>query len=312
MTASAVKDGKNGATLDTTALARLADEVVQQLQRGEQVDPAVLASRYPDHAEKLCELLPAIQALADLSQSGEGSGPLGEDSLEDSAGSPGNNRELGDFRIVRQIGRGGMGIVYEAEQISLRRRVALKILPLAGVLDQRHLARFKNESLAAAALQHPHIVPVYAVGCERGIHYYAMQYVVGQNLAELIRELRIREGLDEPQADPNDETPEIAQQLSSAHQADADHTSEVESQRSASQSTLISRKGSSTQRNRQEQAAYYRNIARLGLQAAKALATPTRKESSTGTSSLRTYSSTLTANCGSPILAWPAPSPMLG
>src|SRR5262249_57904438 len=74
---------------------------------------------------------------------------------------------LGDFRIVRELGRGGMGVVYEAEQLSLGRRVALKVLPFAAALDPRQLQRFKNEVHAAAQLHHSNIVPVYAVGCER-------------------------------------------------------------------------------------------------------------------------------------------------
>jgi tetratricopeptide (TPR) repeat protein/tRNA A-37 threonylcarbamoyl transferase component Bud32 len=83
-----------------------------------------------------------------------------------------------------------MGVVYEAEQISLGRRVAVKVLPFAAALDARHLQRFQNEAHAAAHLHHQHIVPVYGVGCERGVHYYAMQYVDGRTLAELIAELR--------------------------------------------------------------------------------------------------------------------------
>ena len=72
--------------------------------------------------------------------------------------------ELGDFRLLREVGRGGMGVVYEAEQISLRRRVALKVLPFAAAIDPRRLQRFKNEALAAAHVQHEKIVPVHAVG----------------------------------------------------------------------------------------------------------------------------------------------------
>src|SRR5437764_161055 len=97
---------------------------------------------------------------------------------------------LGDFRIVREIGRGGMGIVYEAVQLSLGRRVALKVLPFATALDAKQLQRFKNEAQAAAQLHHTNIVPVYAVGCERGVHFYAMQLIEGQNLADLIAQLR--------------------------------------------------------------------------------------------------------------------------
>src|SRR4029079_6768565 len=82
-------------------------------------------------------------------------------------------RQIGEYRIVREIGRGGMGIVYEAHQKSLNRKVALKILPFAAVLDQRQIARFRNEAQAAAQLHHPHIVPVFAVGQEQGVNYYA-------------------------------------------------------------------------------------------------------------------------------------------
>jgi eukaryotic-like serine/threonine-protein kinase len=97
--------------------------------------------------------------------------------------------QLGDYRLLREIGRGGMGIVYEAEQISLRRRVALKILPFAGGADSRQLQRFRNEAEAAAHLHHSHIVPVFAVGAERAVHFYAMQYIEGQSLASLIDDL---------------------------------------------------------------------------------------------------------------------------
>jgi serine/threonine protein kinase len=97
---------------------------------------------------------------------------------------------LGDFRLVREIGRGGMGVVYEAVQLSLGRRVAVKVLPLAGALDPRQLQRFRNEAQAAAQLHHTNIVPVYAVGYERSVHFYAMQYIEGQSLADVIRELR--------------------------------------------------------------------------------------------------------------------------
>jgi WD40 repeat protein/serine/threonine protein kinase len=105
---------------------------------------------------------------------------------------------LGDFRLLREVARGGMGVVYEAEQLSLGRRVALKVLSNACALQAKHLQRFQIEARAAAQLQHPHIVPVYAVGCERGVHYYAMQFINGQTLAALITQLRQRAGLEPP------------------------------------------------------------------------------------------------------------------
>ncbi len=97
---------------------------------------------------------------------------------------------LGDFEILREIGRGGMGIVYEARQVSLGRRVALKVLPHTAAGDPKQRQRFQIEAQAAAQLHHPHIVPVFGVGCDAGIHYYAMQYVDGQSLATIIRDLR--------------------------------------------------------------------------------------------------------------------------
>ncbi len=93
---------------------------------------------------------------------------------------------LGDFRILEEIGRGGMGIVYRAEQLSLGRRVALKVLPFAAAFDSRRLQRFRNEAQAAATLSHPHIVSIYSVGSERGVHYFAMDLIEGRNLAELL------------------------------------------------------------------------------------------------------------------------------
>jgi serine/threonine protein kinase len=98
--------------------------------------------------------------------------------------------QLGDFQLLREIGRGGMGIVYEARQISLNRRVALKVLPFAAAFDPKQLQRFKNEAQAAAQLQHANIVPVYFVGEERGVHYYAMQFIEGRSLSAMIRELQ--------------------------------------------------------------------------------------------------------------------------
>jgi serine/threonine protein kinase len=98
--------------------------------------------------------------------------------------------QLGEFRLLREIGRGGMGVVYEAEQLSLHRRVALKVLPFAAAIDAKHVQRFKNEALAAGMLNHAHIVPVYSVGNERGVHFYSMQLIEGQSLSALIAGLR--------------------------------------------------------------------------------------------------------------------------
>src|SRR5437899_510969 len=155
-------------------VARVADEFLERHKRGEQPDPAEYAAGHPHAATVLREVLAALKVVGLSSTAG----------LAAASGAPGEEGPvagtLGDFRILREIGRGGMGVVYEAEQISLRRRVALKVLPFAAVLDPRALQRFKNEAQAAASLHHASIVPVYAVGCERGVHYYAMQFIDGQ------------------------------------------------------------------------------------------------------------------------------------
>lgn len=139
---------------------------------------------HANHADKLRELLPSLRILADFSDSGS---LTSEDSPESPSSELG---ELGDFRILRELGRGGMGVVYEALQVSLNRRVALKILPFAGALDPRRRQRFQNEAMAAAQLRHPHIVGVHFVGCERGVHFYAMELIEGQTLAHYLAELR--------------------------------------------------------------------------------------------------------------------------
>ncbi|KAA5543867.1 protein kinase [Roseiconus nitratireducens] len=99
-------------------------------------------------------------------------------------------RCIGDYEIVREIGRGGMGVVFQATQRSLNRRVALKVLPFSGAFDHRALVRFQNEAWAAAQLDHRHIVPVQQVGEENGIHYYVMPYIPGGDLAHVIKMLK--------------------------------------------------------------------------------------------------------------------------
>jgi WD40 repeat protein/tetratricopeptide (TPR) repeat protein len=154
------------------------DEYLVALEAGQVPDRFKFLSRYPaEVAAALGDCLDAVELV-------RAAGPELESR---SAGRP---AALGDFRLVREVGRGGMGVVYEAEQISLQRRVALKVLSLAGGLDSRQLQRFRIEVQAAAGLHHSNIAPVYAVGCERGIHFYAMQFIDGPSLAAVIDNLR--------------------------------------------------------------------------------------------------------------------------
>jgi serine/threonine protein kinase len=157
--------------------------LVKAIEAGQVLDREQFLAAHPEFAAELAEFFAARDCLQRLTPRDPAvSRPRGtaDDSTE----------QLGDFRLLREIGRGGMGIVYEAEQLSLQRRVALKVLPLAAALDSRQLQRFKNEAQAAALLHHPQIVPIYSVGCERGVHYYAMQFIEGQSLAALLQDLR--------------------------------------------------------------------------------------------------------------------------
>jgi eukaryotic-like serine/threonine-protein kinase len=170
-------------------------DYVEALEVGHIPDRGQLLAEHPDLRPDLEAFLAGHDEVARLTAplraAGSGTtsapGSLSRDGLEERAQSIG---ELGDFRLLREVGRGGMGVVYEAEQISLRRRVALKVLPFAAAIDSRRLQRFKTEALTSAQIQHERIVPVHAVGCERGVHYFAMQFIDGQSLAALIGELR--------------------------------------------------------------------------------------------------------------------------
>ncbi len=163
-------------------VAEATNEFMDRVRRGELWDVEPCACRYPLIAGILRQLLPAMQSMHQSSADSAARKAA-------VAGVPEPLGCLGNFQLLREIGRGGMGVVYEAKQISLGRRVALKVLPLAAALDPRQLQRFRLEAQAAAHLHHSHIVPIYSVGCERSVHFYAMQYIEGQSLAELILEM---------------------------------------------------------------------------------------------------------------------------
>ncbi|MEX2318187.1 MAG: serine/threonine-protein kinase [Pirellulales bacterium] len=169
-------------------LAGVLEDYLADLERGVPQDEQALLAAHPDLADELRPYLDSLQLLHGAARDMRAAKTVISEAGDDAAGQ--RARQIGDYRIVREIGRGGMGIVYEAHQKSLNRRVALKILPFAAVLDQRQIARFRNEAQAAAQLHHPHIVPVFAVGQEQGVYYYAMQHIDGQSLEQVIAELR--------------------------------------------------------------------------------------------------------------------------
>jgi serine/threonine protein kinase/Flp pilus assembly protein TadD len=226
---------------------------LEALDKGEADEPALLA-QYPEYAAELKELFADQERVDRVAASLRPAAQVAQ-------AAP---RELGDFGILREIGRGGMGIVYEADQVSLGRRVALKVLPFAGAMDSRQLQRFKIEAQAAAQLHHTNIVPVYYVGCERGVHFYAMQYIEGHSLADVIAELRGQAGDAATKPRPSPRPPVEATVDPPAGQVIATdsanggvrHTNPI-----AALSTVRS----------VNDAAYFRTVAELGIQAAEAL-----------------------------------------
>jgi serine/threonine protein kinase len=212
-------------------------------------------ARHPDIADALAECLDGLDFIRSAAPGLRESPPV---SLADAIQPEG---PLGDFRIVREVGRGGMGVVYEAVQISLGRRVALKVLPFASTLDPRQLQRFKNEAQAAAHLHHQSIVPVYATGCECGVHYYAMQFIEGRTLAAIIQELRLG-AKPRTQSEPRP--------LGSGGNGCDETTAYIPRPDGHGSVPTLPKAGISTERSTQT-LAYFRSVAQLAVQAAEAL-----------------------------------------
>jgi len=163
-------------------LDQLAEEFADRFRRGERPSLKEYTDRYPELADEIRELFPALIRVGQVEA-------ICQDRDEADARTPPLS-QVGDYRIVREIGRGGMGVVYEAELVSLGRRVALKVLPTPAGRDGTTLARFRREARASARLHHTNIVPVFEVGQDGDIRYYAMQFIHGQSLDSVTRELR--------------------------------------------------------------------------------------------------------------------------
>ncbi len=236
-------------------LARALEEYRGLLEAGAAPERSAFLARHPDLAEALAECLSGLEFVHAVAPAVSGAAAEAAAAADAGAGM-GPCAPLGDFRILREVGRGGMGVVYEAEQLSLGRRVALKVLPFASTLDPRQLQRFHNEARAAAGLHHTNIVPVYAVGSERGVHYYAMQFIEGRTLAEVVAQLRGGPPAPGPTVDEAP-APECSRL---APRGDV---------RSRSERTTIAAAQATSAAPRD--AAYYRRVAGWGIQAAEAL-----------------------------------------
>ena len=172
-------------TDDTTSedpFGRIADEFLEALRDGKQPSVEEFARRYPEQANEINELLPALVVMEKAKAAHDATAPRPR--------TPEKLQQLGEYQLLREVGRGGMGVVYEARQLSLGRHVAIKVLPGHALLDPRQLGRFQREARAAARLHHTNIVPVYGVGEENGVHYYAMQFIEGMGLDVVLDEVR--------------------------------------------------------------------------------------------------------------------------
>jgi WD40 repeat protein/serine/threonine protein kinase len=160
----------------------LAEEFLERYRRGEKPSIKEYVDRYPELADEIRCVLPAMAMLE--------SAAVGDSAAVSGAAPTRAPRRFGDFLIVREVGRGGMGVVYEAEQISLGRHVALKVLGSRLMREPRQRLRFEREARAAAKLHHTNIVPVFGVGEHEGAPYYVMQFIEGRGLDDVLEEVR--------------------------------------------------------------------------------------------------------------------------
>ena len=165
----------------------LAEEFLERYRRGERPTLTEYVDRHPELSEEIREVFPSLLAIEGATPHAAACGSAGHAPLRGDGFMP---ERLGDFRIVAEIGRGGMGVVYEAVQESLGRQVALKVLPLGALADPAALKRFRREARSVAALHHSNIVPVFGIGEHDGHHYYAMQLIRGQTLEGVLGGVR--------------------------------------------------------------------------------------------------------------------------
>jgi hypothetical protein len=163
------------------ALEDLVEELTNRVQAGEAVDVEAYAARHPEHAQAIRELFPALQVLGAMS----GSGAPEQKSAESlpAAGT------LGDYELLEEIGRGGMGVVFRARQISLGRLVAVKVILAADIASAEELGRFRREAETVARLEHPHVIPIYEAGVHQGHPYFSMPLMERGSLVGQVAQL---------------------------------------------------------------------------------------------------------------------------
>jgi WD40 repeat protein/serine/threonine protein kinase len=281
---------------DADPLAELAEEFAERYRQGQRPALTEYTDRYPHLAGRIRKLFPAMVVMEEFgSVAGPDSAPPGGVGRD----AP---RQLGEYRILREVGRGGMGVVYEAVQESLGRHVALKVLPAQNWKSSVPLERFRREARAVAQLHHTNIVPVFGVGECDGVHYYAMQFIHGQSLDNVLHELkrlRLSRSADPGAADPRRRTAlsaSIAKRMLTGRFPDGDVTATCHlpagrpddafsrtppfvswggtSERGQSDGGRSNATGGANRSDltTRSDAEYARGVARVGVQAAEALA----------------------------------------
>jgi WD40 repeat protein/serine/threonine protein kinase len=279
----------------------LAEEFVQRYRQGERPSLREYIERHPELAAEIREVFPAVALMENIALVNE---PAQEGPPAPASPEAMPLQQLGDYRLIRTIGSGGMGIVYEAEQVSLGRHVALKLLPRKLLADVKHRRRFEREARLAAKLHHTNIVPVFGVGEQDGLPYYVMQYIQGLGLDEVLEELkRLRPGGQPQSAGANPQTadgkelsavdfarslltgsfqaaaPDASRDAAPADEP-ADHASEESLAGPSTSGLLESRSSSSvvlpgqsgtTEQRKAKPSTYWLSVAQIGVQVAGAL-----------------------------------------
>jgi serine/threonine protein kinase len=160
-----------GGNDSAAALLAVVDAYLDDLRQGKAPDRAAVLAAHAELAPRLESCLAALDFIHRTERPNPAVPPA-----------------PGDFRIVREVGPGAMGVVYEAEQVSLKRKVALKVLRFGPIPDEEAMARFRREAETVAGLHHTNIVPMFAVGCEAGANFFAMQLIAGRSLAAVLDE----------------------------------------------------------------------------------------------------------------------------
>jgi tetratricopeptide (TPR) repeat protein len=173
-------------------LEQAAESFLARLRAGERPALSEYEAKHPELAAEIRELFPAL-ALLEEGRRCVDRPPAPDPSWLAEGQVP---QQLGEYRLLREVGRGGMGVVYEAWQEALGRHVALKVLPFNRLTQPERLERFRREARAAARLHHTNIVPIFGVGECAGVHYYAMEFIRGQGLDTVLQEVRRLRGHD--------------------------------------------------------------------------------------------------------------------